>query len=274
MDLLLTIDTEPDWGIRGWDAVRQALPVLLERLAARRAAATFFIVGNAVDAAPEVLAGIQPPHEIGSHGLTHRPMNTLPERELHAELADSRKKLEDFFRRPVRGVRAPFFRTSPVWLEQVASAGYEYESSLGSVWPGPPNLAPGRWTPRCEQGVWRLPITTFRDGVTPFCLTYLRLAPWVFRHLIHPDAGMFYFHLHEFLSPETAAVLPSPVFRALIRRNAGDRAWRLLDELLERGKTFATCSDFLDAWKQGQPAAGEKEGTRAPEDVSKADIQP
>ncbi len=255
MDLLLTIDTEPDWGVRGWNAVRQALPRLLERLAESGAAATFFVVAEAVDAVPEALRELRPPHEIGSHGLTHRRLDALGPAELRAELEDSRRRLEDFFQRSVRGVRAPFFRTPPGWLDAVRAAGYAYESSLGSVWPGPPNLPPGRWAPRTEAGVLRLPITTFRDGLTPFCLTYLRLAPALFRRLIAPAARMFYFHLHEFLDPETAEVLPPSLFRLLIRRNAGAPAWRLFGELLARAASCTTCWEFLET-RRGKEQPG------------------
>ncbi len=247
MSFLLTVDTEPDWGMQGWTAVRDMLPRLLAMLSARDVHATFFVVGEALEAAATALEAIGPEHEIGSHGLTHRVLSDLPPSEVTRELVESRVRLEDFFQRPVRGVRAPFFRSAADWVARVRDAGYSYESSSGRIYPSPVNVRSARWAPRLDHGVWRLPIGTFRDGYTPFCLTYLRLLPELFRHLVDCKAAMFYLHLHEFLPRETAACLPRRT-RFLLRRNAGERAWRLLEDLLDAvDGPFVTCSEFLAA---------------------------
>jgi len=251
LPLLITIDTEPDWGLSGLRALTEILPRFLDVLEETGACATFFVVANAVDdpGAACTLARIPPRHEIASHGLTHRPLDGMPPEEVRTELTESRRRLEDFFQRPVRGVRAPFFRT-PVngWLDAVRDAGYEYESSMGSIWPSRVNTPPRRWRPVYEHGVWRLPISTFRDRLTPFCLTYLRVAPAWFLPLVPHNAPMFYLHLHEFLSPETAAALPAPL-RWLLRRNAGPRAWALFRRVLERVESPGdlTCAQAVEA---------------------------
>ncbi|NOY81268.1 MAG: polysaccharide deacetylase family protein [Kiritimatiellaeota bacterium] len=256
MSFLLTVDTEPDWGMHGWTAVREMLPRLLELLDARGVRATFFVVGEALEAAPGALAAIGPEHEIGSHGLTHCVLSDLAPVDVARELVESRERLEDGFQRPVRGVRAPFFRSTPNWVSEVRGAGYSYESSAGRIYPSPVNVRSAHWAPRLDGGVWRLPIGTFRGGYTPFCLTYLRLLPELFRHLVDCKAAMFYLHLHEFLPPETAACLPRRT-RFLLRRNAGERAWRLLEEVLDAVEgPFVTCSEFLAASRSGGNAAG------------------
>ena len=255
MSFLLTVDTEPDWGISGWRAVQEMLPRLLDVLDRRNARATFFVVGNALDGAAKALAEIGPEHEIGSHGLTHCMLDKLASDHVAIELSDSRKRLEDHFQRPIHGVRAPFFRTPPNWLDLVRDAGYSYESSAGRIRPSRMNVRSSQWRPFQERSVWRLPISTFRDGLTPFCLTYLRLLPEVFLRLVDPSAPMFYLHLHEFLEPRTAACLPLRT-RLLLRRNAGEPAWRLLDEALDRIKEpLTTCRECIENARKQDSAA-------------------
>ena len=73
----LTVDVEPDWGMRGTRAFREIAPKLLSFLEGWGFRATFFVVADLVDASGEVLAAIGERHEIGSHGLTHRRLGRL-----------------------------------------------------------------------------------------------------------------------------------------------------------------------------------------------------
>jgi len=155
----------------------------------------------------------------------------------------------------VHGFRAPFFRRRRGHLEAVRRAGYRYDASAGSVWPGPQNghLAslpcPVRRGPVCE-----FPTSAMCGGVLPLSLTWLRLlAPTAFR-LLPRRPGLLYLHLHEFLPPETAQGLPTPL-RHLLTRNCGEPAWDILDRALDRlDGEFATCRELIDG--AGTPAAG------------------
>ena len=242
--LLFTIDTEPDWGISGTRGVEDALPRLLELLEERRIAATFFVSGRLVQPCRDALLEIGPQHEIASHGYNHRRLSGVPREEVRDELRRSRLILAELGRE-IEGVRAPFFATPQGWLEEVADAGYKYDASAGCVRPSMMNR---RW-PAPAHGLGRLGVSVLRDGITPFCLTYLRLYHPLGLHMM-PQAApgcpvMFYLHLHEFLPPETAARLKTPL-RWMLTRNCGEAAWDILRRALDRlDGEWITCSEYL-----------------------------
>ena len=248
--LLLTIDVEPDWGVRGDGCVREALPRLLGALDRYEARATFFVVSDMLATCEDALRVIADRHEIASHGASHPRLTDLPDEDVDRELADSRRRLEGLGRE-VRGFRAPFLLTPGRWAERLRRAGYEYDSSEGRCRPSFRNVPPGRWRKRREGGVAFLPPTTLRGGFTPFSLTWLRLAAPLGEWLARPDARMFYMHLHELADPRHADVLPWPL-RWLLRRNAGEPAWGMLERLLRRrGKDTMTCWEFLQTSEDG-----------------------
>src|SRR3972149_7369120 len=74
--IMFTVDVEGDWGGSQARAVREAFPVLLELLDRHSVTATFFVVANLVALVREVLRP-DSRHEVGSHGLTHRPLTRL-----------------------------------------------------------------------------------------------------------------------------------------------------------------------------------------------------
>jgi peptidoglycan/xylan/chitin deacetylase (PgdA/CDA1 family) len=245
-EFLFTVDVEPDWGFTGDRAVREMLPRLLDLLDARAAAATFFVASGMLDSCRDVLMRIGRRHEIGSHGVTHRRIGPLPVEERRRELVESKRRLEDELGRAVAGVRAPFFARSPGWLSEVAGAGYRYDASDGWVRPSLGNLPYRARRPvRAGAPVPSIPVSTFTDGVTPCSLTWLRLYAPFGLPLLRRNPRMFYFHLHEFLPPETAGRV-NPLLRPLLTRHCGERAWELLGAALDRipGERV-TCSRWL-----------------------------
>lgn len=241
----LTIDVEPDWGISGGKAVLSTLPRFCERLAARNVRATFFVVTNLLEECGSALRHSLEGHEVASHGLSHRKLGGLSELDALAEMRDSRLRLEEFFGRKVRGFRAPFLQPAQWdWWRLLHQAGYEYDSSMGSVAPSHRNLHPADWAPEVHDGIVELPVTTLRGGWMPFSLTYLRLLHPLGARLMHPEARMFFMHLHELADRRLARVLPLHL-RLALRRRAGEPAWRLLDLVLERyGASAVTCSEM------------------------------
>ena len=240
---LLTVDVEPDWGISGDRSVREQLPPFLELLARYRARATFFVVADLVESCRETLAMVGPEHEIASHGLTHRRLHDAPEQVVRSELSDSRRKLEDALSRSVVGFRAPFLMRSPRWFEQLASAGYYYDSSCGSVAPWGNTLPPGRWKMTTQQGVVEIPTTTLRVLRLPFCLTYLRLLWPLAGHLIAKQARIMYLHLHELADPDLVRKLPRNL-RWGLGRGVGERARRIMERLVaDTADATATCRE-------------------------------
>lgn len=64
--------------------------------------------------------------EIGSHAVRHRRLTALPDAELAAELADSRRHLEQILDAPVEGFAYPYGDADEVVRRAVAGAGYRY----------------------------------------------------------------------------------------------------------------------------------------------------
>jgi len=244
---VLTVDVEPDWGIRGDQAVRDVLPRfcrLLDRYGTR---ATFFVVASLLDTCAGSLRQITERHEVASHGLTHRRLDRLPEREVERELRESRERLEDRLRISVTGFRAPFLRPAGDWFEKLAAAGYGYDSSMGSVWPSRRNVRPERWRIERMGKVAEVPVTTLRTGLVPFSLTYLRLLAPVGERLVSPAARTMFLHLHELADPPLAAVLRPPL-RWVLRRRVGEEAWRMMERILGRVAPRAiTCRELVEA---------------------------
>lgn len=242
---MVTVDVEPDWGIRGCQAIREVLPRLGDLFRRRNVRATFFVVADLLESCADLFRETFSGHEVASHGLTHRILAGLGEKEVAFELAESRRRLEAAFGRRVAGFRAPFLRTPPEWFRLLKAAGYEYDSSRGAVSPSPRNARPKSWRVTREDGIAEIPAAALRTGWIPFSLTYLRLLAPLGERLVSPRAPMIYFHLHELAEPSLARVLPWRL-RLPLRRNSGAAAWPILERTLARcaGRSV-TCSQFL-----------------------------
>ena len=143
--LLLSIDYE-DWhqlvrrrvGASNWDEpgpalTRQtdALLALLDELHAR---ATFFVLGMAARAHPELLDRIVAAgHEIGCHGDAHLPVHTQTPEEFATDLRAARATITQLTGRTPVGYRAPAFSittSSEGWAYRVlAQEGFAYDAS-------------------------------------------------------------------------------------------------------------------------------------------------
>lgn len=242
---MVTVDVEPDWGIRGCKAIRETLPRLSELFRRRNVHATFFVVADLLESCGDLFREAFAGHEIASHGVTHRILAGLPEEEVAFELTESRRRLEAAFGRPVAGFRAPFLRTPPGWFRLLKAAGYKYDSSRGAVAPSPRIASPKSWRVTREDGIAEIPATSLRTGWIPFSLTYLRLMAPLGEWLVSPHAPIIYFHLHELADPSLARLLPWHL-RLPLRRNSGEAAWPILERTLARcaGRSV-TCSEFL-----------------------------
>ena len=228
---MLTVDVEPDWGISGHQCILQTLPRFRELLQKLRIPATFFVVADLVDQCGDMLRQELQNCEVASHGLTHQILATLPRDDISRELTQSRQKLEDFFNRPVTGFRAPFLKPPPNWFTALEAAGYKYDSSEGNVAPSPSNRSPTHWQMKKHGSVVEIPVTSLRTGWIPLSLTYLRLLAPAGRRLVSPDSTILYLHLHELADPTRAQLLRWPM-RTLLRRNAGEPAWAILEKTL------------------------------------------
>jgi len=142
----LSIDLE-DWfhpllvqpfveGVERKSRVLEASRPLLELLNRHDVRATFFCVGEVVERHPELVQEIQSRgHEIGFHGMTHRPLWDLSPSEFEAEVSDFEQLAAQILgkARAIRGFRAPTFSldAQTAWaLPILAKWGYSYDASV------------------------------------------------------------------------------------------------------------------------------------------------
>jgi polysaccharide deacetylase family protein (PEP-CTERM system associated) len=94
---------------------------------------TFFTLGWVAERVPAVVRRIADAgHEIASHGMRHQRIWTLGPKEFLADVATTKRLLEDVSGTPVRGYRAPSWSLdgrTPWAHEILAEAGYTYSSS-------------------------------------------------------------------------------------------------------------------------------------------------
>jgi len=97
------------WGLTFDDGPSPYTPKVLNYLEDKKLKATFFIIGsNAIDK-PEILqATYIAGHEIALHTWTHRPLTTLSNEEIIAELGWNRKAIKDITGVSPKSMRPPY----------------------------------------------------------------------------------------------------------------------------------------------------------------------
>jgi polysaccharide deacetylase family protein (PEP-CTERM system associated) len=264
--LLLSVDFE-DWhqlvrrrvGVAGWEAAGPALArqtdALLALLDELHARATFFVLGMAARAHPQLVNQLaERGHEIGCHGDAHLPVHTQTPDEFAADLRAARLTVEDLTGKTPVGYRAPAFSItkSSSWAYDVlAGEGFVYDASqhdspalrdrVTATDTGPHRIEPA--------GLWEFPVAVWHPGRASIPVggaSYWQLLPTpvLLRGLEHAGslAGL-YLHPNE-LDPERLhAGLPanaSPQQRAhaklreLQRNGARRRAPGVLRAIAQR----------------------------------------
>jgi polysaccharide deacetylase family protein (PEP-CTERM system associated) len=286
--LLLSVDFE-DWhqlvrrrlGAQQWqqpgpalERQTDALLALLDELGAR---ATFFILGMAARAHPQLLGEIVARgHEIGCHGDQHLPVHRQTAGEFADDLRAARETIEHLTGRTPRGYRAPAFsitRDSPWAYEVLAEQGFAYDASQhdtprirGRIEPqsaGPHSLALAD-----GRVLWEFPVAVSHPGAATVPVggaSYWALLP---NRLVLGGLGRaghlagLYLHPHEFdprplrveLPPEApAAQRLKAALRAAQRNGARRRAPATLRAIARRfrlipyGEAYGRLSDGTTA---------------------------
>lgn len=240
--LLLSVDFE-DWhqlvrrrlDVPGWEspgpALRRQTAALLDLLDEIESKATFFVLGMAARAHPQLVAQIaERGHELACHGDRHVPVHSQSRAEFAQDLRDARRTIEELTGRRPSGYRAPAFsitRDCPWAHEVLVQEGFAYDSSRHDSPRIRRRISPVRAGPhviRCADGeLWELPPAVWRGraGRLPVGgASYWALMPTtvVLEGLARSGemAGL-YLHPHE-LDPEPLRVqLPagSPAARRL-----------------------------------------------------------
>lgn len=213
----LTVDVE-DWPQSTLD---RSLPItqrfvrstlhLLEIFARHHVRATFFVLGKAAEAFPEIVPLIASAgHEIASHGYSHVPVWQLTPEEFATDVRRARAIIEPLAGTPLLGYRAPDFSigTRNLWaLDVLRAEGLRYDSSIYPIRnprygvPGAP-LAPYK----VADGFVEFPLATVEVGGVRWPVAgggYLRLAPyrltrWALQRINAAGRpGVVYLHPYE-----------------------------------------------------------------------------
>ncbi|TDO24777.1 polysaccharide deacetylase family protein [Pedobacter duraquae] len=170
---------------------------ILDLLSKHQLKATFFCTATFAQNAGQIIARILADgHELASHGYYHSDFK--PE-----HLKASRLELERISGVEVKGYRMA--RMMPVDEEEIARAGYSYNSSINPTWlPGRYNNLHVSRTWFYESGVLQLPASVSPMLRFPlFWLSFHNLPLWLYEHIaaqtIKKDGYLnVYFHPWEF----------------------------------------------------------------------------
>jgi len=211
-----------------WDKfpprVERNVGIILDLLEKRSIKATFFCVGWVARKYPGVIKEIaRRGHEIGSHGMTHRPLFRLTPEEFRQEVRESKRLLEDLSGQRILGFRAPTYSVTKktLWgLEILAEEGYMYDSSIFPVkhdfygFPEAPRF-PFRVK---ELGLIEFPISTYKVGGLNLPVAgggYFRLFPYgltrfFLKRINRVERKPFVFYCHPWEFDPEQPRLPGP----------------------------------------------------------------
>jgi peptidoglycan/xylan/chitin deacetylase (PgdA/CDA1 family) len=106
----------------------EGAPKLLELFGGEGIRATYFATGESARRYPQaVKALIDAGHELGCHGMTHRPFHALSEADAHWEISEAGSLLRGFA--GVTSFRAPYLRFPAAYLKLLEESGFRLDSS-------------------------------------------------------------------------------------------------------------------------------------------------
>lgn len=233
--------------------------MVLDLFAEAGVRATFFTLGWVAQRHPALVRRIHDAgHEVASHGWDHARVFTMNRHSFAADLAKSRKALEDAAGTPVCGYRAPSFSIdarTPWAFEVLAEQGFAYSSSVAPVvhdhygWLEAPRFA---FRPLGDAPLVEIPVTTAQWAGRRLAAGgggFFRVLPYGFtRWAVSQVNGagrpaIFYFHPWE-VDVEQPRVAGAPLrsrlrhytglaaMRGKLRRLLGEFGWGRMDALV------------------------------------------
>ncbi|MDR1063788.1 MAG: DUF3473 domain-containing protein [Azoarcus sp.] len=205
--------------------VEQNVDRILDSLARRGVAATFFVLGWVATRYPSLMQRIVGDgHELACHGYGHGHVGAMTPKAFRTDIVRAKALLEDFSGKPVLGYRAPNFSIgagSPWAHDIIAEAGYRYSSSVYPVRHGQHGMpdAP-RFPWRLPSGLIEIPPATVRwggrnwpaGGGAWFRWMPYEMSRWQIARINRHDAraAVFYFHAWE-IDPDQPRVWEAPL---------------------------------------------------------------
>lgn len=123
--------TSPSPISRGEFGPDVAVPRILALLRKYDVPASWFIPGHTLETYPDACRRVfEEGHEIGHHGWTHRPPQSLSPAEEESELIRANEQIRKLTGRPARGYRSPSWDLSPHSVRLLLKHGFVYDSSM------------------------------------------------------------------------------------------------------------------------------------------------
>ena len=226
----------------------EVIAKLLDLLAERGVAGTFFVLGWLAEKEPAMVRAIaHAGHEISSHGYAHELVGRLGAEGFRSSVRRSRQVLEGISGRPVLGYRAPSFSIVPglEWaFDVLLEEGYRYDASLFPITQHPTYGYPDAdrdpyWIERASGRLAEFPSTTAKLLAWRLPASggaYFRLLPpaLVYRGLRQAEArgapGMFYIHPWEMdrWKPD----IDAPTLQMIRTFYGRERTWGRVERML------------------------------------------
>ena len=190
-----------------WPQQESRLQAQMERIVAlleeAKATATFFWLSPLAQKFPVMVRSlVEAGHEIASHGVTHKRLESLSTAELTSEFVESKSILEDLTGQPIYGYRAPNFSITDKALELLESAGYRYDSSV----------VPSQW----HKGYGQLQHHTIQKGAPYLIRPHLMEVPLTVGPLNIPCSGGAYLRHFPYILFERLFFNDSPLVTSLL----------------------------------------------------------
>lgn len=227
LEVSLGIDVEPDcppYLATQYRGVVDGLPTILDALDSANVPTTCFCTGEVAERFPDRVGELlQRGHELGSHGHSHRPFDTLSEAEARQDIVASTRALRSFGAE-VTSFRAPNLRFPDRYLRLLEEQGFIVDSSQAKY-------KRGYYTSTARTTLKRIPAS--------MTSSVLRLPRWIRDPWLLSLASpvVLFVHPWEFVD------LTREHLRLDCRFRTGDPALRAIMEVIrlfrERGATFA-----------------------------------
>ena len=239
---------------------------LMEILEARKARATFFVLGWVAEKCPDLVRAIAAAgHEVASHGYGHEHVYSLRPSEFRSDVLRSKRYLEDLTGTAVRGYRAPCFSITEWAIPILQDAGFDYDSSVVPTVAhdryGQLNgMHAGRPIVSLREGFYEAGISCIRVGVGKRGIPwggggYFRLVPYALWlagvHAILRSGTPYIFYIHPWEidpgQPRAAGIDLANGFRQRVNLHRCEERFASLVGAFE----WMPICDLVDQWKAG-----------------------
>ena len=239
---------------------------LMEILEARKARATFFVLGWVAEKCPDLVRAIAAAgHEVASHGYGHEHVYSLRPSEFRSDVLRSKRYLEDLTGTAVRGYRAPCFSITEWAIPILQDAGFDYDSSVVPTVAhdryGQLNgMHAGRPIVSLREGFYEAGISCIRVGMGKRGIPwggggYFRLVPYALWlagvHAILRSGTPYIFYIHPWEidpgQPRAAGIDLANGFRQRVNLHRCEERFASLVGAFE----WMPICDLVDQWKAG-----------------------